>query len=271
MLRRATTTGSSVLVATALTVGLTACSADPGDDGRGGGSPTGNTLAQPGRHSGLPEPCGAPSEERLRQLLPEADAETLRGEPHMTYDTGRRYGCDWVSSSADASRTLTVDFLRVISYDPAVSDNDLAAEDFADRAETAGIDLAGPPESEDAGDGPDSGTDEREPEDGSGESGGAEDEERNDPSPQGAEDEMRPDGEWAPRPLQGIGTAAYVDDRLTDDGGRRDVSLVFHSANVIVAIDYSEALNDSWREPDSAALQERVRSLAAQLAERFDN
>ncbi|NJP67996.1 DUF3558 domain-containing protein [Streptomyces spiramenti] len=270
MLRRATTTGSSMLVATALTVGLTACSTDPGDDGRNGSSPTGNALAQPGRHSGLPEPCGAPSEERLRQLLPEADAEVLRGEPHMTYDTGRRYGCDWVSSGGDASRTLTVDFLRVISYDPEVSDNDLAAEDFARRAETAGIDLDGGPGT--TGSVP--GTDAEDPADdreSSGDPDATGDDEGNDPTPQGSEDEVRPEGEYAPRALQGIGTAAYVDDRLTDDGGRRDVSLVFHSANVIVAIDYSEALSDSWREPDSAALQERVSSLASQLAERFDN
>lgn len=271
MLRRATTTGSSVLVVTALAVGLTACSADPGDDGRGGGNAAESALAQPGRHSGLPEPCGAPAEERLRQLLPDADARTLRGEPHMTYDTGRRYGCDWVSSTGDASRTLTVDFLRVISYDPEVSDNDLAARDFAQRAESAGIDLEGG----------DTGTEGDAPRDGEGADGTSpgpgdagregEDAEGNDPSPQGAEDELRPEGAHAPRALPGIGTAAYVDDRLADDGGRRDVSLVFHSANVIVAIDYSEALAGGQDEPDSEALQERVRALASQLAERFDN
>ncbi|WP_103502069.1 MULTISPECIES: hypothetical protein [unclassified Streptomyces] len=273
MLRRATITGSSVLAVAALTVGLTACNATlNGDDGLNGGSaPAGNSIAQPGRHSGLPEPCGAPEENRLRQLLPDADVDALRGAPHMTYDTGRRFGCDWSSQGSDASHTLTVDFLRVISYDPDVSDNDLAADDFARRADRAGIEPAPDDSADDTESGADDGDD-----DGSGRQDGGADgrESANNPTPDGGVGSGvrpgRPTGDLAPRALDDIGTAAYVDDRLSSDGTRRDITLVFHSANVIVAIDYSEAVNDPVQEPDSAALQERVRSLADQLAGRLD-
>jgi hypothetical protein len=313
--RTAITTRAGALSAAVLLLGLTACNTGfNGNDGvNGGSSPATSPVSQPGRYSGLPEPCGAPEQDRLAALLPGADAAALTGDSLATYDNGRRAACDWASEDAGTSYQLTVDFLRVISYDPEISDNDQAALDFADRADQAAIPRSGDTRDEDDGDaeaGPDDGdtaepgatgdtgdtgedpdTDESATGDGDdgSETGTATDPDDTtdpdaDPDPgdgtgtgtagEPAEDlngATRPTGELAPRLLDGIGNAAYIDDRLSEDGTRREISLVFHTANVIVVIDYSMSAGEAARLPRSAALQETVRALAGQVTGRFED
>jgi hypothetical protein len=276
----------------ALLLGVTGCSPGfSGDDGaQGGGAPATSPVSQPGRHSGLPEPCGTPDQDRLRDLLPGAGSEALKGASRVTYDTGRRAACDWASESEGTVYELSVDFLRTLSYDPEISDNDRAALDFAARADLAAIlpeedtreddgDGDGDGDEEpDAGTGPDRDRDRDENGDGDGasttpdgESGTGTGTGTDAEAGAGLDGVTRPAGEYAPRMLSGIGHAAYVDDRLAADGTRRQISLVFHTSNVIVAIDYSETVEESGQGLGSAILQELVRALARQVAGRFDD
>ena len=55
------------------------------------------------------------------------------GTATVTYDTDRKVGCRWKSDAQDASGHLSVDFERVVSYDPAVSDDDRAREVYVDE------------------------------------------------------------------------------------------------------------------------------------------
>lgn len=324
MQRSATITATGALSA-ALLLGLTACNPGfNGDDGvNGGGTPATSPVSQPGRYSSLPDPCRAPAEDRLSDLLPGADPESLPGVSRATYDPGRRAACDWASEYDHISYRLTVDFLRVISYDPEISDNDRAALDFAERAAEAAIPGADADDDSDAddasgGSGENEADEDRDPgEDGAGDGDEGDGGERPaDPDPDNAdadadatdspadpadEDEdddreaadepdasgdphsagggagetadldgvTRPEGELAPRRLDGIGTAAYIDDRLSADGTRHDITLVFHTDNVIVVIDYRVSVDDPGRDPGSATLQELVRSLARDVAGRF--
>ncbi|WP_165985191.1 hypothetical protein [Streptomyces sp. YIM 98790] len=277
--------------------GCTSDLMDDDADGTAGGAAASQAAPAPGRHSGLPEPCGAVEEDRLRELLPEAGPEELTGEPALTFDTGRRAACSWRSPGETGTRELSVDFLRVVSYDPAVSDDDQAAADFALRAAERGI----PPASDEdttAEDDDDDGDDDATGED-TGEDTGADTGTGTDGGPgtggdtgtdTGGEDGTAaagaatagttagssgitsPGGELAPRALDGIGHAAFIDDRLTPtaSGSRRDIVLTFHNANVIVTISYRETTGEAGAEPDSAVLQERVQNLARQLADRLE-
>ncbi|ARQ69364.1 hypothetical protein [Streptomyces marincola] len=208
--------------------GLTACSGNGGGQDTTGAGPPGGSAgsAQPGRYSGLPEPCGAVGADILRELLPGAEAEVYAGEPMVTYDTGRRVGCEWNSTAETATQRLTVDYQRVVSYDPDVSDDDQAALDFDERASEAGIPSAVPP----------------------------------------------PTDPLAPRPLDGIGQAAFIDDRQTasEPGERREITLAFRNANVIVTVTY--AVSTTLPEPplDSEQLQQRTRDVAQRLAQGLD-
>ena len=116
-----------------LILGAVACSGDlGGTEDTAGADPSGDTrtTAQQGRYSGLPEPCGAVRPETLAELLPDAEPEVYAGDPLATCDTGRRVGCDWRHANGSDTQRLTVDFQRVISYEPEVSDDDQAERDF---------------------------------------------------------------------------------------------------------------------------------------------
>ncbi|TDC21542.1 DUF3558 domain-containing protein [Streptomyces sp. 8K308] len=137
-------------LATVAVLGLAgACEAGLGgtDDASGttgdAGTP-GAQQPQPGRFSVLPEPCGSVPVETLRELLPEADEETYAGQPQPTYDTGRRVGCVWHHATANDSRWLDVDFQRIVSYTPNISDDDQAEIDFEARADAAGVSVTSP-------------------------------------------------------------------------------------------------------------------------------
>nr|WP_206322268.1 hypothetical protein [Streptomyces sp. HNM0575] len=147
-----------------LSGGLTACT---GSSGQGSGSDTkpGNSSsagppAQPGKYSTLPEPCGAVGLGTLKKLLPGAeaaegaggssdasgknddadpDSSPFKGQAIVTYDTDRRAGCRWKSATTLATRHLAVDLERVVSYDPAVSDDKQAQLLYDERAGQAEI------------------------------------------------------------------------------------------------------------------------------------
>lgn len=93
-----------------------------------------SSTAPPGKYRTLPEACRSVSPATLKDLLPgsaelpEAQQEKVfDGSPAVTYDTDRRVGCRWKAEAPDGARSLFVDFERVVSYDPSVSDDDRAA------------------------------------------------------------------------------------------------------------------------------------------------
>ncbi|MBW1597516.1 DUF3558 domain-containing protein [Streptomyces sp. JJ38] len=166
-MRRRTYLGGPAALA-ALTVVLAGCT----DGVVGGGPNDGKSDAftssthdkKPGRYRTLPEPCGSLDRDALRKaLFPEGDGEgstasthptdsVLDGEAAVTFDTDRRVGCSWKSSTPLGSRHLSLDFERVVSYDPEVSDDDRALELFDLRAAEAGI-PAEPPAGDGGGEG----------------------------------------------------------------------------------------------------------------------
>jgi hypothetical protein len=218
---------------------------------------------EPGRFSALPEPCGAVDEETLHELLPEGDEEAYEGEPMATFDTGRRVGCEWHVPAETRTRQLVLDFERVISYDPEISDDDRAAADFEELADEAGVPLDGSAAStasEDSEDEPTESETDAEtdlPEDGAAVTG--------EPS--------TPEGDLASRPLDDIGHVAFVDDQLTshDAGASREVLVAFRSSNVIVTVTYTVSTTVAGEAPDSAWLQDAAQQVARQLAGGFDS
>ncbi|GAA2416798.1 hypothetical protein GCM10010420_53830 [Streptomyces glaucosporus] len=295
----------AVLVAV-LAAGSVSCtgSSAPGvsaADSKSGSVSAEAVTAPPGTYRDLPEPCGAVGVDVLREMLPgaEDDASAERdgggtpsayeGEQAVTYDNDRRVGCRWKSSTGLGSRHLLVDFERVVSYDPAVSDDERAARLYEDMALKAGIPTAPAaqeesPEAEEPegtateGDAPDSEETGKaaETED-AGETGGTEDGAETGAAESGEPEVATPqatsDTDLAPRPLEGVGDAAYIDDELVtaDSGVHRDITLVFRTGNVIVTVRYEQWLTDRRRLPDSAELQEKALKLAGELAGRFED
>ncbi|QPP07164.1 hypothetical protein G4Z16_13095 [Streptomyces bathyalis] len=314
MQRRARTYLTGVALAVMLSGGLTACTGSPdegnGEDTKAGNSSSAPPPAEPGKYRTLPEPCGAVGIETLKKLLPGAeaaestsgsttsgknaeagpDSSPYKGEATVTYDTDRRVGCRWKSATSLATRHLAVDLERVVSYDPAVSDDKRAQLLYDERAGQAEI-----PTGEDSGSPSEDGNgDEGENGDANGdakggdksEDAGSQDaenkgddgSEKSDSGANGESDKdpdasQSPDEDLSPRTLDGIGDNAYIDDQLdtADSGVHRDITLVFRSANVIATIRYDQWLTDKRRTPDSAELQEKARSVAEELAGDFDD
>ncbi|WP_344528460.1 hypothetical protein [Streptomyces albiaxialis] len=306
----------SAALALLLTGALAACtgSSDPADetDTKPGDPSATASTAPPGKHRTLPEACGTVSVATLRDLLPGAAAEEeatddgsgsddpspspYEGEASVTYDTDRRVGCRWKSATTLGTRHLSIDFERVVSYDPAVSDDEQAGLLYERKATKADIPLTSPTpeESDDAadetGDSEDSDSpDPSESPDGSGEKGkgdkekdGAEksgkDKEKGDAEGDGAsadETDATQDGtgeQLSPRTLDGIGDAAYINDKLdTEDSGvHRDITLVFRTANVIATVEYDQWVTDKHRIPGSRELQRKAHELAEQLVGQFE-
>ncbi|WP_079123290.1 hypothetical protein [Streptomyces abyssalis] len=312
---------TGVALAVMLSGGLTACtgSSDEGDgeDTKPGTSSSAAPPAEPGRYSTLPEPCGAVGVETLKKLLPGAEAaedtaassasgkgtddekaSPYEGEATVTYDTDRRVGCRWKSATSLASRHLTVDLERVVSYDPAVSDDEQAQLLYDERAGQAEIptdDESSPPPEDAEGGGEDSSADDsaegdgdgsgdgksgdesESADNGSGGDGGSDESDNGSQAPgepgDAAESSQPQDEDLSPRKLDGLGDGAYIDDQLDtgDSGVHRDITVVFRSGNVIATVKYDQWLTDKRRTPDSAELQEKARSVAAELAAGFDD
>lgn len=274
---------AAVAVAAVLSVG---CTAEPGGDGPSGSEgPVTDPTAEPGTYSGLPEACGAPGQDRLQELLPGADAAALEGTAQVTYSTSRRVGCSWSSRTDAGAYELTVDLLRVISYDPEVSDDDQAVLEFTERAAAAGVrfgaDTQDPPEppdegaaghtdgAADAGAAGEPGSPSRSPDADGGPAEDASGAGRT-PDADGSSPAGTPADALAAGPVDGLGDAAYLDDRLSEDGRRREITVTFHRGNVIVTVGYTVTPAADGTGPDTEGLGERARSLAGDLADRLD-
>ncbi|MEW2066915.1 DUF3558 domain-containing protein [Streptomyces sp. NPDC007346] len=264
-----------VALLAALAVG---CSA--GADGSAGGadskpgSPT-VTTAPPGKYKTLPAPCRAVPNSTLKDLLPgvaelsrQQQEKVLRGSATITYDIDRKVGCSWKSDAPDSSRNLSIDFERVVSYDPAVSDDDRARSLYVKKENAAELSgratPGGPPEKGATKDATKSAEGEAEgtPKPGDGQ-------ESTDPSaspgaPGSTGEDLRP------RVLEGLGDAAFLDDLPTRAGStaqHRTVSVVFRTSNVIVTVRYGEQPALVTKVPDSKELQDKAQALARKLAE----
>ena len=334
MQRRARTYITGVALVVMLSGGLTACTGSPdeenGEDTKAGNAGASESSAPPGKYRTLPEPCGAVDVGTLKDLLPSAqaaeaggdssdspgkssdssaDASPYEGEPIVTYDTDRRAGCRWKSTNSLATRHLAVDFERVVSYDPAVSDDEQAQLLYDERAGQAEIPTeSGPPDDNggETGEGDDGGAgdeeknteeqteeqggndegDKSDASEGDGKGGGdstpgseksdsadGDDSASPDPEESKSDPSQSPDVDLSPRTLEEIGDNAYIDDQLDtgDSGVHRDITLVFRSANVIATVKYDQWLTDKRRTPDSAELQKKAQRVAEKLAADFDD
>ncbi|MER7111307.1 DUF3558 domain-containing protein [Streptomyces sp. NPDC000229] len=274
MQRRAYVPGVAALLA-ALTVGvtgLTGCSAGSGPDGTATDSKAGDTAdtaVQPGKYRTLLEPCGSVRRSTLKDLLPgaaqlpeEQREQVYRGTAAVTYDTDRRAGCSWKTDGPDASHQLTVDFERVVSYDPTVSDDDRAQQVYAGKEAAAGLPAqatapAGEGQQAPSATGPTANPTAKSPVS---------------PTPAPTGSPTTPEG-LEPRVLADLADAAFLDDVLTRAGStaqHRTVSVVFRTSNVIVTIRYGEQPARVTEVPDSKELQEKAQGLARNLAETLE-
>lgn len=284
--------GAAVVVAAALAAGLAGCSGGSSSEGgaadaKGGDAAASSQAAEPGRYQTLPEACGLPSRSTLHGMLPgdgqqlsstEAD-KVYGGQADVTYDTDRRVGCHWSRETSAGTRHLTLDIQRVVSYDASVSDDDkaqgiydnkeLAAQIPPGDAGSASPGTPSPSATKGAGATPDGQANTTDPQQGQAGKGGK----TASGSPSGAPSEPSadPSGSTAPRVLDGLGDAAFLNDELVtaDSGLHRDVTVVFRTSNVIVTITYDQWSADKTMLPDSQELQDKARSLAGELADKL--
>ncbi|MEU1076773.1 MULTISPECIES: DUF3558 domain-containing protein [unclassified Streptomyces] len=142
MQRKAYVPGVALLVAL-----VAGCSSGSGTDGTTTDSKAGvpkAAAAPPGRYRTLPEPCRAVNKSLLKDMLPGAAelpddlrAKAYAGAAELTYDTDRRVGCRWKDEASEGVHRLYVDFERVVSYDPAVSDDDRAKAVYGKKESAA--------------------------------------------------------------------------------------------------------------------------------------
>lgn len=273
--------GVALLVA--LAAGCSAGSdAEDSDADMKPGSPT-VSAAPPGKYRTLPESCRAVPRSTLKDLLPgaaqlsaEQQERVFEGTAVVTYDTDRKVGCRWKSDAQDASRNLSIDLERVVSYDPAVSDDDRAREVYATKVEAADLPTSAGVTPSETPSGPASGAPGGKP---SGSPAGTPSKKAT-ASPSGSDGaeagpsddttDADPGLDLRPRLLDELGDAAFLDDALTRAGStaqRRTVSVVFRTSNVIVTVLYTEQPARVTEVPDSRELQEKAQALARNLAE----
>ncbi len=277
---------TAALAAAVLATGLAGCGGGSGDGGGGidakaGQSGSSAPAGPPGKYHSLPEPCGYVSPATLRRMLPGAgdgDEEEakrlLRGQAAITYDTDRRVGCRWKLETPNGTRHLSVDFERVVSYQPGVSDEARAQQLYERQATAAHIPSAAPSSS--------SAKPSAKPSAAAspGASAGAGASPRADgPVPQLGEESAVPsapssppasassDPRLAPRVLDDLGDDGFVNDKLatTGTGVHRDVTVVFRSSNVLVTIAYDQWTTDKQHVPSSQDLQGKAHGLAREL------
>ncbi|WP_406451315.1 DUF3558 domain-containing protein [Streptomyces sp. NBC_00876] len=247
------------------------------------------SAAPPGKYLTLPEACRSIPLATLKDLLPgaaelpEAQQEKVyEGAPTGTFDTDRRVGCRWKADAPDASRSLVVDFERVVSYDTSVSDDDRAREVYAKKEAAADLpsDTVVP---DDAGaDKQTSHSPEDSPSGNGSADGGADGDTDASTGPDEGTDAGGKNGEdttggsspenLQPRILGELGDSAFLDDQLTRAGStaqHRTVSVVFRTSNVIVTIEYTAQPALSTEIPDSKELQEKAQALGRNLVDTF--
>ncbi|OEJ32465.1 hypothetical protein [Streptomyces subrutilus] len=251
--------------------GLTGCTGGSGtggtSDSKAGGSQA--TPAQPGKYRILPAPCKAGADsKRLKAMLPAAESLTpeqrdqvYAGTADASYDGDRRVGCRWSAQTPEETRLLSVGFERVVSYDRAVaSDDDKAHQVYVRQLTDAKLPFPGPTASPvptpTATAAP---TTPAAPQPGGGS-----------PTPAGSPSAPV---ELGSRVLEGLGTEAFVEDKLSPAGAAaaqsRTVRIVFRTSNVIVTLEYSVQPAVPGTVPPSAETQDRTRQLAQALVERL--
>ncbi|MGW0749967.1 DUF3558 domain-containing protein [Streptomyces sp. NPDC002587] len=287
---RRTLPGIAMLTAlVAGAAGLTGCTSGSGtrspSDSKAGASSA--TPAQPGKYRILPAPCKAGADsKRLKAMLPAADSLTpeqrdqlYAGTADASYDGDRRVGCRWTAQTPEETRLLSVGFERVVSYDRAVaSDDDKARQVYVRQLTDAHLPFPGPspsptptgapagtpasapagaPAAPPAATAP-AGTPAATPGSGS-------------PSPGGSP--SAPPVELGSRVLEGLGSEAFIDDKLSPAGATaaqsRTVRIVFRTSNVIVTLEYSVQPALPGTVPSSAETQDKARQLAQALVERL--
>ncbi|MFG3397005.1 DUF3558 domain-containing protein [Streptomyces parvus] len=273
----------------ALAVG---CSAGADSDANGTDSKAGTptvTPAPPGKYLTLPAPCRAVPRSTLKDLLPGAaelpgdqQDKVLRGSAAVTYDTDRKVGCSWKADGPNATRSLSIDLERVVSYDPAVSDDDRADTVYAKKEKAAGLSASAPPgppdEKDKKGEASEASGKAKDPADGD-----ADATDSADPSPSGSDDassgestggtpgsSSSPEEALPSRILDDLGDAAFLQDLPKKAGStaqHHTVSVVFRTSNVVVTVRYAEQPALVTQVPDGKELQEKAQALARKLAE----
>lgn len=286
-----------VALLAALVVG---CSAGAGSNANGTDSKAGGptvTPAPPGKYLTLPAPCRAVTRSTLKDLLPGAaklpgdqQEKVFRGTAAVTYDTDRKVGCSWKADAPDSTRSLSIGFERVVSYDPTVSDDDRADTVYAKKEKAAGLSspaAPGPDAEKDTGTPGEKDKDKSKGTDKSKGSGDGEAEDAAgdatasaDPSSTASPSESPgggsgtgsdgPEDTLPSRILDNLGDAAFLQDQLNRAGStaqHRTVSVVFRTSNVVVTVRYAEQPALVTQVSDSRELQEKAQALARKLAE----
>ncbi|MEV7656353.1 DUF3558 domain-containing protein [Streptomyces anulatus] len=275
-----------VALLAALVVG---CSAGSDSNANGADSKAGSptvTPAPPGKYLTLPAPCRAVPRGTLKDLLPGAaelpadqQEKVFRGSASVTYDTDRKVGCSWKSDAPNATRSLSIDFERVVSYDPAVSDDDRADTVYAKKEKAAGLSSSATP-------GPDAekntgtpgekektkGTDAEKPKDPDPAGDATDSADPSSSSSSSGGSSAGPEDALPSRVLDNLGDAAFLHDLPTRAGStaqHRTVSVVFRTSNVVVTVRYAEQPALVTQVPDSKELQEKAQALARKLAEKL--
>lgn len=259
---------------------LAACTGGGSDGANGDGkssSAADQTVspAPPGKYKTLPQPCIAVDLDTLKALVP--GAKDYSGTESLTYDTDRRVGCSWRATGTDgAAHSLVIDMERVVSYDPAVSDEVEAKTDFDAQAATASIPPLPLPGSTPTTPASPTSTPTQSgaPDSTGGTGSGGDTDSAGSPAGDGQD--------WGPRRLTDVGNAAFIYDTLTParggkgskaptGAGRRDVTLVFRTANVVVTIRYGAASAPAAEAPQSSDVQQSTQKVAKQLERKVES
>ncbi|MFI8263001.1 MULTISPECIES: DUF3558 domain-containing protein [unclassified Streptomyces] len=257
--------------------GLTGCTSGSGD-GSDTDSKAGDSSPAPapaGKYRSLPAPCKAADGKRLKAMLPAGDslteqqrAQLYAGVADTSYDGDRHVGCRWTAQSPEETRLLSVGFERVVSYDRTLmSDDDKARQVYVRRLTDAHLPFPGPTASPTPSTAAGAATSPGAPPPASGQ-----------PASPGAgspsASASAPPPELGSRVLEGLGTEAYIEDKLSAAGASaaqsRTVRIVFRTSNVIVTVEYSVQPALPGTVPSSPETQDRARQLAQALVERFN-
>ncbi|MFE2476600.1 DUF3558 domain-containing protein [Streptomyces sp. NPDC001194] len=269
-----------IAMLTALMVGaagLTGCTSGSGD-GSDTDSKAGDSSPAPapaGKYRSLPAPCKAADGKRLKAMLPAGDslteqqrAQLYAGVADTSYDGDRHVGCRWTAQSPEETRLLSVGFERVVSYDRTLmSDDDKARQVYVRRLTDAHLPFPGPAASPTPSTAAGAATSPGAPPPASGQ-----------PASPGAgspsASASAPPPELGSRVLEGLGTEAYIEDKLSAAGASaaqsRTVRIVFRTSNVIVTVEYSVQPALPGTVPSSPETQDKARQLAQALVERFN-
>ncbi|WP_234321241.1 DUF3558 domain-containing protein [Streptomyces katrae] len=257
--------------------GLTGCTSGNGvgDDTDAKAGDSSPAPAPAGKYRSLPAPCRAADGKRLKAMLPAADTLTdeqrtqlYAGTADTSYDGDRHVGCRWTAQTPEETRLLSVGFERVVSYDRTLmSDDDKTRQVYVRRLTDAHLPFPGPSPSPAAGTA-------TSPAPSAPPAASAPPPAGQSPSP-GTGSPSAPPPELGSRVIEGLGTEAFLEDKLSAAGASaaqaRTVRIVFRTSNVIVTVEYSVQPALPGTVPSSPETQDRARQLAQALVERFND